>query len=243
MGYSQGAVGTRQDILILPGPNALASRLWHQILGAADEAGVDRALVEVVQGSYNPGGVEASGTTHADGGAYDLRLRGISDDKAVQWAVALRKRGACAFPRIERFGWTAGRHIHAVDRYEPDLSRAAAWQVGEYDAHRNALSGSSSAHDPIPHPTQIKFEEDDVALSDADIQKVAEAVWALKGTDPITSEVGVSQRTILARTRINSKQAVDKIDDLGGGTSTLTSADKDDIASRVADLLAIRLKG
>ena len=249
MGYSQAAVGDRQDIMILPGPNALAFRLWHQILDAADEVGIPHDLIEVVQGSYNPGGVEASGSTHADGGTYDLRLKGISDAEAEKWCVALRKRGACAFPRIPKYGWGKGRHIHAVDRFEPDLSRAARWQVAEYDAGRNALSGDSSARDPLPHPTQTKFiQEDDMALDAADIVKIAaataEAVWANKATDPVTGDQQ-SQRTILARTRINSKQAVDEIRDLGGagGTYVLSEKDKDDIAVRVADLLAVRLKG
>lgn len=247
MGYSQATIGDRQDIMILPGPNALAFRLWHQILDAADEVGIPHDLIEVVQGSYNPGGVEASGSTHADGGTYDLRLKGISDAKAEKWCVALRKRGACAFPRIPKYGWDKGRHIHTVDRFEPDLSHSARWQVAEYDAGRNALSGDSSARDPLPHPTQIKFEynpEADVALTDAEIQKIAEAVWAIKSVDPVTQDQQ-SQRTILGRVRITSKQAVEKVDALGGpvGTYVLSEKDKDDIAVRVADLLSVRLKG
>lgn len=235
------------DIISVDG-EAIASRVWASILDAADAAGIDPSLIQLVQGSYSGGSVAASGTTHDGGGAYDLRLRGISDAKAVEWCIALRERGGCAWPRIPSYGWDKGRHVHGIDRFEPDLSPSARWQVGEYDAHRNALSGSSSAPDPIPHPKQTKFEEDDVALDAADIAKVAaataEAVWANKGMDPVTQDQQ-SQRTILARTRINSKQAVDKVDALAatGGVYSLSEDDKDDIASRVADLLAIRLKG
>lgn len=250
MGYSQAAFAPRQDIMILPGSNALAMRLVHLIYDAADDVGIDRALIEVVQGSYNPGGVEASGTTHADGGAYDLRLKGISDAEAVEWCIALRERGSCAWPRIPSYGWNKGRHVHAIDRFEPDLSRSAQWQVSEYDAHRNALSGSSSAPDPIPHPKQTKYEhntEVDVALTDQEIQKIAEAVWALKALDPITGD-RQSHSTVLVRTRITSKSADVTLDEMkanppSGGVYSLSEDDKDDIASRVADLLAIRLKG
>lgn len=212
MGYSQAATGGRKDILILPGPNALASRLWHQILDAADEVGIDHNLVEVVQGSYNPGGVAASGQTHARGGTYDLRLRGISDEKAEEWCVALRKRGACAFPRIPKYGWDQGRHIHAVDRFEPDLSVSARWQVGQYDAGLNALSGGSSAPDPLPHPKQTKYEynppEEDMALTADDLAKLAEAVWTSKVTDPQTKEV-ITQRELASRTLTVARQARD----------------------------------
>lgn len=235
------------DIITVQG-EAIARRVWASILDAAEAVGIAPASVELVQGSYSGGSVAASGGTHDGGGAYDLRLQGITDARAVEWCIALRERGGCAWPRVPAYGWTKGRHIHGVDRFEPDISPSARWQVSEYDAHRNGLSAPSTAHDPIPHPKQTKFEEDDVALDAADIVKIAtataEAVWANKSADPVTQDQQ-SQRTILARTRINSKQAVDKIDALAteGGVYTLSDADKDDIASRVADLLAVRLKG
>jgi hypothetical protein len=248
MGYSQAAIGDRQDILILPGPNALAFRLWHQIQDAYRIVGIDSALLEVVQGSYNPGGVEASGTTHADGGTYDLRLRGISDDEAEALCVQLRRMGACAWPRIPRYGWLKGRHIHAVDRFEPDLSRSARWQVAEYDAGRNALSGDSSAPDPLPHPEQTKYEyqEDDVALSDEDIQKIVDAVvpvvvdqvWATKMVDPASGDT-VSMRTLVGRIRLIGKNTYDEVRKNGGpGTAPSAGA----IATVTADLLAERLR-
>lgn len=235
------------DIISVDG-EAIARRVWASVLDAADAAGIDPSLIELVQGSYSGGSVEASGGTHDGGGAYDLRLRGISDAQAVEWCIALRERGGCAWPRIPSYGWGKGRHIHGIDRFEPDLSSAARWQVSEYDAHRNALSPPSTAHDPIPHPTQTKFiQEDDMALDAADIQKVAEAVWALKALDPITGD-RQSHSTILVRTRITSKSSDVTLDEMKAnppavGVYTLSEDDKDDIASRVADLLAIRLKG
>ena len=223
----------------------ISRRVWLAVLDAAQEVGIDPSLIELIQGSYSGGSVAASGSTHDGGGALDLRLRGISDAKAVEWCVALRKRGTCAWPRIPMYGWNDGRHIHGIDRFEPDLSSGARWQVGEYDAHRNGLTGA--AYDPIPHPPQHKFEEDDMAITADDLKAIAEAVWSSKTTDPVTGD-SQSERTILNRTRINSKQAVDEVRALAAeppptGTYTLTDADKDDIASRVADLLAIRLKG
>lgn len=208
MGYSQAAIGGREDVIILPGDNALAMRLVHLIYDAADEVGIDHDLIEVVQGSYNPGGVEASGGTHAKGGTVDLRLKGISDALAIEWCVALRKRGMCAFARIPLFVWFKGRHIHGVDRFEPDLSPSAKWQVGQYDKHLNALSPPSTVPDPIPHPPQTKYEESDMALTADDIAKIAKATWDAKVTDPQTEEV-ITQREMASRTLTVARQARD----------------------------------
>ena len=232
-------MGYDPDIITIDG-EVIARRVWASVLDAASTAGIPYSLIELVQGSYSGSSVSASGSTHDGGGAYDLRLRGISGEEAVKGVIALRQNGSCAWPRIPAYGWDEGRHIHGLDRFEPDLSASAQWQVGEYDAHRNALSGSSSAHDPIPHPQQTKYEEADMALDAADIARIAEAVWASKTTDPVTLEKEVTERTMLARTRINASQAAKKQAG-AGGVYVLTEADKNDIAKRTADLIAARL--
>lgn len=243
MGYTASAWGNRTDIVIVNG-QALAKRVYAAVLDAAAEVGITAIIV---QGSYNPGGVEASGGTHARGGSVDIKVTTIPRDKQIPFVLALRKRGLCAWLRDPTHGWPAsagGPHIHAIDRYEPDLSPAARWQVQEYDAHRLGLSAGGS--DLIPHPTQHKFTEDDMALTQSD----ANMVWNNRTTDPVTKE-DVSMRTIVNRTRLSAAKAQADIDALeaklasggSGGPLVLSDADKEDIASRVADLLAIRLKG
>jgi hypothetical protein len=243
MGYTASAWGKRTDIVIVNG-QALAKRVHAAVLDAAAEVGITAIIV---QGSYNPGGVAASGGTHAKGGSVDIKVTNIPRDQQVPFVIALRKRGLCAWLRDPDHGWPAkagGPHIHAIDRYEPDLSADARWQVQEYDAHRLGLS--AGGRDPIPHPTQHKFTEADMALTPSD----ANTVWNSRTTDPVTKE-DVSMRTIVNRTRLSAAKAQADLDALeaklqsggAGAALILSEADKQDIASRVADLLAIRLKG
>lgn len=95
---------------------------------------------DYAQGSYNPNGVGASGSTHAGGGAVDVRTVPMKN-KAQKMAAlrALRTVGFAAWYRKPIAGlW--GEHIHAIAIGGPDLSSGAQWQVGEYRAGRNGLS-------------------------------------------------------------------------------------------------------
>lgn len=100
----------------------------------------------VTQGSYNPGGVAASGGTHDGGGVVDLAPYDHQGKVA-----ALRRVGFAAWYRPEL--WRNGRrvwpdHIHAVLIGNRKLSTEARWQVTEYLAGRNGLADRGD--DPGP---------------------------------------------------------------------------------------------
>ena len=65
--------------------------------------------LEIMQGSYNAGGVSASAGTHDGGGVIDVRAGSDYKNKVLQ----MRKTGFAAWYRPYRPGvWPA--HIHAV---------------------------------------------------------------------------------------------------------------------------------
>ena len=101
----------------------------------------------VVQGSYNAGGVSASGGTHDQGGVVDLL--------AFDWqrkVKALRKVGFAAWHRPRVAGlWEA--HIHAVLVDHGNLSDVAKRQVIAYRAGRDGLR--SNDLDPTWRPDPI----------------------------------------------------------------------------------------
>ena len=101
----------------------------------------------IVQGSYNAGGVSASGGTHDQGGVVDLL--------AFDWqrkVKALRKVGFAAWHRPRVSGlWE--EHIHAVLIDHGNLSDVASRQVSAYRAGRDGLKGN--AVDPFWRPTPI----------------------------------------------------------------------------------------
>lgn len=122
-------------------------------------AGILQSKRWITQGSYNPGGVSASGGTHAGGGAVDLRTRYLSAAEIDRLVFELRVLcGGPVWYRAPEHGWTkTGPHIHAIVRDEPGLSPSAAWQVAEYDAGRNGLSGGSTGPDYHPRPKWQPF--------------------------------------------------------------------------------------
>lgn len=96
----------------------------------------------VVQGSYNPGKVKASGGTHDEGGVVDLmpwdRENKVRALRAVGFAAWYRP----AIPGL----WAA--HIHAVLIAHPKLASTAAAQVSLYLTHRDGLKGGGPDLDP-----------------------------------------------------------------------------------------------
>lgn len=134
----------------------LSTRLAALIDDAYQAAGIPLNLRWVVQGSWNAGNL--SGTTHLGGGAFDLRTRTLTADQVERLVHELRIRcGGPVWLRDRAHGWTTGDHIHGICRDEPDLSTGARWQVGEYDAGRNGLSGDSMGPDYHPRPAWEPF--------------------------------------------------------------------------------------
>lgn len=107
------------------------------------------------QGSYNTS-VDASGTTHAGGGAVDIRTVYLSKTARVKLVKTLKDAGFAAWHRKAVPGlW--GEHIHAIALDDRSASASAKWQMGEYLAGRNGLT--NQAKDPgayRPKP-QTKF--------------------------------------------------------------------------------------
>jgi GH25 family lysozyme M1 (1,4-beta-N-acetylmuramidase) len=115
----------------------------------------------VVQGSYNPGGVGASGGTHDLGGVVDL-LPGDWQHKVR----VLRELGFAAWHRPAISGlWK--EHIHAVMVEHGKLSASARAQVTAYRAGRNGLVSNAADDfwrpDPLPvfrYPPRGRAGED-----------------------------------------------------------------------------------
>jgi hypothetical protein len=112
----------------------LNTRTRDMILAAEKILGYQ---LQIIQGSYNAGGVAASAGTHDGGGAVDVWGKGTSDATTV--TNAMRKVGFAAWFRTPSQGnW--GYHVHAIAIGDPELSRGARNQVADYLAGRNGLA-------------------------------------------------------------------------------------------------------
>ena len=108
----------------------------------------------VYQGSYNPGGVGASGGTHDKGGVLDLNVPGGKDPNAV--TRQLRNSGFAAWYRTPDQGFTP--HIHAVDIGNARLAYNAGLQVGNYNSGGSGLWPLVAGNDPQPfRPTPATY--------------------------------------------------------------------------------------
>ncbi len=94
--------------------------------------------IDITQGSYNPGGVAASGGTHDGGGAIDVSVNGLSSDKIDKTVEALRRSGFAAWHRTTAEGnW--GAHIHALAIGDKEMADGAANQVKAFFAGGDGL--------------------------------------------------------------------------------------------------------
>jgi hypothetical protein len=132
----------------------VVDEITHQALVAAEKKlGYELTLA---QGSYNQGGVKASGGTHDGGGVVDL----APFDHARKVRV-LRDLGFAAWYRPAIAGlW--GAHVHAVLIGNQKLSAAAQGQVIDYRNGRDGLAGDRVDPNPYrPSPAVVfKFVED-----------------------------------------------------------------------------------
>ena len=109
-----------------------------------DKSGV---TINPAQGSFNKGGVSASGGTH-DGEAIDCRIGGLSRAEIDRLVKYLRLAGWAAWYRPAAPGvW--GAHVHAVPT-TGELSPQAAYQVRAYDNGRDGLAGNRVDNTPRP---------------------------------------------------------------------------------------------
>ncbi|MFD9891459.1 peptidoglycan-binding protein [Amycolatopsis sp. NPDC059027] len=111
--------------------------------------------VSLTQGSYNPGGVDASAGTHDGGGAMDISVSGMSTATRTTVLKALRQVGFAAWLRTPAQGFAY--HIHAMAISDPDLSSGAQHQTGDYYLGMNGLAGRGA--DDGPSVPKVTWEE------------------------------------------------------------------------------------
>jgi len=161
------------------GGQRLSTRAWALIEDAAQAVGIQPGVVYVSQGGYKGGtGAGASAGTHDKGDVFDLRIWNLPASVIEPLVVELRRRNGCAWLRDPQHGpWTStGPHIHCVLRDSADgLSDGAKQQVRDYDDGLNGLANRQ--RDYHPRPPQSHWEADDMPLTDADVERIAEAVW------------------------------------------------------------------
>lgn len=237
----------------------LSERTWHIIQSAYDAAGVDRSLIHIAQGSWHHGSL--SGTTHDGGGAFDIRIWNIPSHLHEPLVVEFRRRNVCFWIRDASHGGFAP-HGHGIVRDEPGLSDSARGQVRDYDAGGNGLSGSSHAPDYHPRPAQHPiewFDQLEDIVTPAEIQAVADAVWAKAITRPwdgkqasAASLIGsthfyavqggfVGDTPATATTSPGRPTTAKQILASPPGAPSLSAEDVEKIAQRTADIIAARL--
>jgi peptidoglycan hydrolase-like protein with peptidoglycan-binding domain len=111
--------------------------------------------VSLTQGSYNPGGVDASAGTHDGGGAMDISVSGMSSTTRTNFIKALRQVGFAAWYRTPAQGFAY--HVHAEAISDPDLSSGAQHQTGDYYLGMNGLAGRGA--DDGPSVAKVTWEE------------------------------------------------------------------------------------
>ena len=110
-------------------------RAVQSLRWAEEKSGV---TITPAQGSFNKGGVSASGGTH-DEEAIDIRVWALSAKEIDRLVAELRKAGWAAWYRAPSSSW--GAHIHAIPT-TGILSPQAAQQVRAFDAGRDGLAGN-----------------------------------------------------------------------------------------------------
>lgn len=213
----------------------VSARTWLVITDAWKATGLTGQPL-LAQGSWHHG--SQSGSTHDGGGAADVRVVNLPAEQREPFVVHLRERNAVAWLRDTAHGWTTGDHIHLIVRDEPGLSTGAKAQVVEYDKGGDGLTGTKP--DYHPRPTQYHIEhytEADMPLTPEDTKAVAQAVWSAQFKDPVAG-ANASTASLLVRTRRDAATAAQP----GSATVDLSDADVERIATKVADLLAERLK-
>jgi hypothetical protein len=126
------------------GRSNVSLRTWNMIQAAENIAGFEFVIT---QGSYNKGGVKASGGTHDGGGVVDVRARDLGPSERGRAVLALRKVGFAAWLRTPKQAkWPY--HIHAVAKGDRDLSRQAHAQVVSYLHGGNGLKHNRADDGP-----------------------------------------------------------------------------------------------
>jgi hypothetical protein len=127
-----------------------AQRLWRK-------RGNHTKSIRLAQGSYNKGGVAASGSTHDGGGVVDVRTAGVGLDaqETKELNRALRDAGFASWIRDSRDGMSP--HIHAVACSDREMSSSAAGQVVQFDQGDNGLANDRDDRNSYRPKPRLRF--------------------------------------------------------------------------------------
>ena len=112
----------------------------------------------ITQGSYNPGGVDASFGTHDGGGAVDISVRNPADFSVMETEImpmlrALRTAGFAAWLRAEDELYSGSViHIHAIAIGDMEASPIAQTQVNGQFGYLHGFNGLPPAAGASPTP-------------------------------------------------------------------------------------------
>jgi len=151
------------------------------------DEGLIKSNLDVYQLGYRVGGTAASGGTHDRGGCTDC---GQYSDRQIEcWrdlGWTMQKRYVPPFDAYHAHGWPNGC---------PHLSAAGRGQATQWANHTNGLVSRARIQGKWPIPkwdAAMKQKEQDMALSDSDIEKVAnlvvEKVFAADAIPNVTAE-------------------------------------------------------
>lgn len=131
----------------------------------------------IVQGAWMGGeGAAQSAGYHDQGGCLDLRTWNLTQNQVAAVIRECRALGAPAWARDKRHGMDP--HIHLVVGGDEPMSFGARWQIEEYAAGRDGLASRGSDYHPRPSPLVTTYrpsKEDDMPLTDQEIQRIAKA--------------------------------------------------------------------
>jgi hypothetical protein len=132
--------------------------------------------LELFQGSFNPGGVQASSHTHDFGGVLDAK------DDSPQVVKALREAGFAAWPR-KKGGSIKVDHTHAVSVFDTHLHPEAADQRADFKQGGNGLSPFTGDDDPsprVPLPSEPGLRRQVVRRHDLVFNKTNDSIGYLQ---------------------------------------------------------------
>ena len=161
--------------------------------------------IELLQGSYNKGGVAVSAGTHDGGGALDTKP---TVETFRNWRLLRKAERMCmiaSFDRPDLAGqWS--HHNHGIVIGDREMSRSAARQVQDYYAGRNALASHALEADSIWRP-QVLFNPI-YPLKTVDLSNMVEQAKRTRGK---TALPGVKYVQRALNVKFHANLAVDGI--------------------------------
>ncbi len=108
------------------------------------------------------GGADASAGTHLCGSAWDMAY---TSDAAVMDA---REMGAAVWPRLARYGWTTGEHVHGVIACGDNGCNGYQYQAYWLGLNGLGLNGAGGT-DPLPKPSTRRTWQEGIAWAQSQI--------------------------------------------------------------------------